>query len=332
MSNENYNDEIDLNQLLKIIRRGSKSFLKSIVAVVLFYRKKWILFTILLVLGVGIGFFIDYYKQSSDEYLQEIIIEPKYNSTKYIYDFIWQFEDNIEDEEFLKKLKIDLKSIDNLKEIVINPVVKGTDVLDNLQERYENREFFKDLMNAYDDDLIEDERFRNFYKHHRLTFSFKNKKDENTKITAAVIQYLTSNEYYIKKSDFTLQQTKSSLEQNKVTLKFVNEYLDNLSKTPPKTETGVVVMQNNKDTPVMTVASLLQQKESLMEIINEQERIVTLDQDVLAIVDYGDIISVKKKLVSRKLFIIPLLFCGLVSFWYFVIYLSRSITSFIKEE
>ncbi|WP_025743775.1 hypothetical protein [Aquimarina pacifica] len=332
MSNESYNDEIDLIQIFKIFKRVFRNFVKAIISVFRFYRKKAILFLILIVLGVGLGVFIDKYKESGDEYLQDVIIEPKYNSTKYVYDFIEELEDNIGDEAFLKKLKVSPDAVENLKEVTIEPVVKGTDVLDNLQERYENKEFFKDVMTAYDEDKVEEEGFRDFYKHHKLTFSFKNKNLENSKISDAIIQYLMTNDYYVKKASLVIQQNKVSLKENKETLKLVNEYLEKLSNNPPRKEDNVVVIQNNEDTPITTIAYLFNQKETLMETIDSQERILELDKDVITIVDYGDIISIKKVLVNRTLFLIPLLLFGFTSMFYFLKYLSKSAVNFAKEE
>lgn len=332
MSKESNNDEIDLIQLFAIIKNGFKSFLRLIIAIITFYKKKAILFLTLIILGVGVGFFIDKYQDRDDDYLQEIIIEPKYNSTKFIYDFVQELEYNLDDEGFLKKLSIDPVAIKNLKKIYIIPVVKGTDVLDNLQERYRNKDFFKDIMEAYDEDKIEEEKFRDFYKHHKLILFFKNGNKDNDKISKSILDYIKSNHYFKEIASLTLQQTKVSLEQNKETLIFVNEYLKNLSQDPPKSETGVVVMQNNNDTPVMTVASLLRQKESIIEMINDQEQTLALDKEVFTIVDYRDLISIRKGLVKRKIFFIPFLLIGLVSFIYLMRFISKSVSNFVKEE
>lgn len=187
-------------------------------------------------------------------------------------------------------------------------------------------------MEAYEDETVKNEQFWDFYKQHKIYFIFKNNDKVNITLATAVFDHLKSNEYYKELASLTIQQTKSRLDQNKKTLAFVNEYLTNLSQYPPKTETGTVVMQNNEDTPVMTVASLLQQKELLMESINEQEMILKLDKAVIAVVDNSDIIAVKKKLLNRTLFILPLILFGLVSLFYFLIFISRKVTQFVAEE
>ena len=168
MNKENSNEEIDLMQVFGMIKVAFRKFLKSIISIISFYKKKAILFIVLLIVGVAIGYLIDQNQEAKNEFTQEIIIEPKYNSTKYIYDFVEELENNFDDNTFLKKLGITSEEIESLKKITLEPLVKGTDVLDNLQERYENREFFKDIMEAYDEGKVEEEKFRDFYRHHRL--------------------------------------------------------------------------------------------------------------------------------------------------------------------
>ncbi|WP_271768227.1 transcriptional regulator [Aquimarina algiphila] len=329
---ENNNDEIDLMQIFSMIKGGFRNFLKLIITVIAFYKKKAILFLILLIVGGGIGFFIDQSQDSKNEYIQEIIIEPKYNSVKYIYDFIDELEDNLKDEVFLSMLGITEDDIENVNKVEIEPVVKGTDVLDNLEERYENREFFKDIMEAYDGNQVEEEKFRDFYKHHKLIIEFNVNNEASNKIASSILNYIKSNKYYQDISKLTLKQKKTDLERNKTSLEFIDAYLKNLEKSPLNTENEPVVLSSRKDLPMLSIASLLQKKELLMELINKQERILTLDQEVFSFVYYGDIISKQKKLLNRTMFMIPLLLIGLVSFFYFSRYLSKSVKNFVNDE
>ncbi|MBG6131722.1 putative membrane protein [Aquimarina sp. EL_43] len=330
MGNENYNEEIDVMQVFSMFKKFFKGFLRSVISVIRFYKKKWILFLILLVFGGAIGFFIDRNEDIQNEYIQEIIIEPKYNTTKFVYDFIEELDRSFNDDYFLEKLGINAENIKNLNKITIEPLIKGTDVLDNLQERYENREFFKDIMTAYEEDKLKEEEFRNFYKHHRLILKFKNKNTENTKISSSILKYIKSNEYYQNVMNFTIAQNKSSLEKNKKSLQFIDKYLDNLNNSPSSNSNELVVIANESEAP--TIASLLKQKDLLLEEVNEQEKILVLDKEVLSVVDYGDIISTRKKLLNRTVFIIPLLLIGLISLFYFLRYLNREIKEFVKDE
>ncbi len=330
MSKENNNDEIDLMQLFGMIKNAFKSFLKLIISIILFYKKKAILFLILIVSGGATGFFIDQARDSNNSYTQEVIIEPKYNSIKYIYDFVEELEESFKDDAFLNKLGIKPENILDVKEITIKPIVKGTDVLDNLQERYNNKEFFKDVMEAYEEDQLKEEGFRDFYKHHKLVFEFNNDNDYNSEITSSILDYIKSNKYYKGIMSLELKQKSINLERNKKSLQFIDRYLSNINNSPSSDSNDVVIIANESESP--TIASLLKRKDVLLELINEQERILALDQEIFSFVYYGDIISKQKKLLNRTILITPLLLIGLVSLFYFSRYLSKAVQNFVKDE
>lgn len=332
MSTQSSNDEIDLIDIFKMIKKGFRNFFKAIISLISFYKRRRILFLILLVVGFGIGFFVDQNRDAKDEYSQEIIIEPKYNSVKYIYDFIEELEKNFKDYAFLDKLKIKPEHIVNLSEITIEPIVKGTDVLDNLEERYKEDEFFEDIMKAYDANQVEEEKFRDFYKHHRISFKFKSKKDYNAKISFSILEYIKSNNYYKSLSELAVKQKKTDIERNKKSLEFIDAYLKNIEKSPLKVENEAVVISTETEIPMVSIASLLQKKELLMQLINDQEKAVIFDKEMFYYVDYGEIISKRKILLNRAMFTIPLLLTGLVSLFFFLRYLSKRINEFVNEE
>ncbi|WP_025665465.1 hypothetical protein [Aquimarina megaterium] len=332
MGNENYNDEIDLMKVFGMIKKGFKIFLRLIISVVVFYKKKWILFFILFAIGGVTGFLLDQNQGEKDIHIQEIIIEPKYNSAKYIYDFIEELGNNFQDDNFLKNLGINLDHAKNIKKISIEPVIKGTDVLDNLQERYKNRDFFKDIMTAYEEGKLEEEGFRDFYKHHKLTINFNKKNEYNSKMISSILGYIKSNQYYTEISDLTLKQNKIDIERNKKSLQFIDTYLSNLEKSPLKAENEAIIISSGSELPMVSIASLLQKKELLIELINDQERALILDKEMFSFVDYGDVISKRKKLFNRMMFITPLLLIGLVSLFYFLRYLNAEIKEFVKDE
>jgi hypothetical protein len=307
--------------------------LRLIVSVILFFKRKVILFSILLIVGLAVGFFIDQNAGTNTRYVQEIIIEPKYESTKYIYDFIEELERNFQDDLFLEKLKINPDSIHNLKEIKLTPIIKATDVLDNLQQKYKDKEFFEDVIKTQiEGNELQSEKYRDLYKQHKLTLIFKNKSTENSKMAASILEYIKSNEHYSKLVNFTIEQTKLDLEQNKATLKIVDDYLMSLSANPQKTEQGIVVTTGNNETLVMTAASLLQQKESLIRTMDRQQSILALDSELFSIVNDGGIMLKKRKLVKQMIFTIPIYLIVLVILFYFIKYLSREVDNFIEEE
>ncbi|TYP76883.1 hypothetical protein [Aquimarina intermedia] len=331
MNQTQSNDEIDLGQLFKMIGTFFKRVIRLFIQMLLFFKKKAILLISLFVVGAVAGYFIDNYGETKFEYVQQIVLEPNYESTKFLYDFIEDFKENVvKDEENLKKIGITIEQVENIKEITLEPVVQATAVLDHLQERYNGKDFFKEIMEAYDEEDLQEDRYLEFYKYHRLTFVFKSAGSLNEKFSSTVLDYFKSNTYFKEVANLKIRQYKNHLSQSEASLTFVNEYLKALNNTSSQhtNQQTVVVAEEGK---AVTVASLLEQKEELLENISDLERRILLGEQVFATVNYGDIIQQKKSLDKRVLFLLPFVLCGIVIGVYFLKFLFERMNNFANQ-
>ncbi|WP_299315607.1 hypothetical protein [uncultured Aquimarina sp.] len=327
---ENIDDEIiDIKSIFNLISIGFKNFLKLFVSIILFYKKKVILFSILFVLGIVIGYFLDDKLKNSKIFYQEIIIEPKYDTNNYIYDFIESLEYKLTDKSFSGKLQIDSSQISNLKQITLKPIIQVTDVLDNLKFKYGNQEFFQNILENYNEKTLEGSKYRNFYRFHKLKLYFKKESSNNEKLSKGILSYIDTNQYYNKSLDLNIKQTKFSLEKNKETLIYIEEYLDKLNKNPVNQQKEITVYAEESE--ISTISSLLKRKNDLITIINEQERILTLDKDLFDIIEYGDITSEPVGVHKRLVILLPLFLCLVSSLLFFLFYAYNWINSFIKD-
>ncbi len=322
MSEQNQNEEIDLMQLFGMVKEFFKKFLRLVVEVVLFFKKKIVLFLILGLLGAGLGFFMDQYQGKKDAFVQEIIIEPKYDSVDYIYGFIEDLKDDFKDEAYIKRLGLTVEQVGEVTDITLEPIIKPSEVLEELQDK----EGFTEI---YDDELLRKKKYRSFYSLHKLTISFASKDQKNTKLTNIILDYLRTNEYFTKLVKLELEQTKSSLEQNRKSLKFVNDYLTNLSENPSSKDEGSFVFASESETP--TVSSLFKRKQELIKLISEDQKDLELNKEVYTLVENTGIIAKRKKLIGRLMFNLPLVLIGLISLLYFFRYLSKSVVRFVNE-
>jgi len=132
----NNDDEIiDIKPFLNGIKKAFKSLLKTLISIIVFYKKKAVLFIILFVLGFVGGYFLDKKWNIDKSYRQEIIIQPKYGTQNYIYNFIENIDFTFNDRNFLHTLKIDSTHITNIKKITLEPIIRATDVLDGLHNK-----------------------------------------------------------------------------------------------------------------------------------------------------------------------------------------------------
>jgi len=319
MSTDRNTDEVNLNYISKSIEKRFKSFLKICVSVFLFYKRKWLLFLVVLIIGAIAGYFVDTKLRYSKEYLQEIVVEPKYESKEYIYDFIYSIKNKLHDSLFLKKVNLDSSLLKNFKKVEIEPIIRATDVLDKLYKRYGDTQYFKQIIENYDPQTVDNEKYKNFFRYYRLTFVFSKKDPQNVIISKRILNYIGSNEYYEKIRNQSLKQTEKNLKKNKETLKFIDEYLDKIVKAPIQNDKDLIMI--SKESQIPTIANLLTEKQVLLGTIENQENILIFNTQLFNVVEIGDIILTPTKLFKKMIVVIPLFLIFLIS----IIFLFRQL-------
>ncbi|MDY8138663.1 hypothetical protein [Aquimarina sp. 2201CG5-10] len=325
-----HDEEIDLGQVYKAFKRFCLNILKTFFSIISFYKRKAILFVSIIIVGAVAGYFLDNQWNTKFVYKQSIIVEPKYETRKYIYDYIESLKGNFKDELFLNKLGLNVEIIKNLKKIELEPIIQATDVLDELHKEYGDRDFFHHIIEGYQESQLEEEKYRNFYKHHLLTLHFKNGGDKNLKISAAVLDYVKSNEYFKDLRSFKISQAKMNIEASKKSLKFIDEYLEKINKTPNDEKNDIMVFADESKTPVLS--ALLKQKTNLLASIEEQEEIIILDKEIFSIIENGGIIKTKNQLHKRMIVLFPIFLFGLASILFFFKSSYKNINNFMDSK
>ncbi|WP_108802653.1 hypothetical protein [Aquimarina sp. Aq107] len=323
------NIEIDLGQFFRSLVKGLKGLLKLLIKALLFYKKKWILFLILFILGGVGGYFIEEALVLNKRHKQEIILAPKYSTIPYIYDFVENLHIKFKDTLFLKEMDLDSSEIKDLKKIVIEPIIESKDVLDKLQIIYKGQNYFNKFMDGYEDEVLKSEKYKSFFKNHKLTLVFKKENKNNAKISKQLLSFIRGNQYYTKELSLIQKQTKSDLEKNKNTLVFIEDYLDKLNKKPIAQTNEMIVVGDESKIP--TITSLIDKKASLLETINDQEKILELDTQLVDVVDYGNVVRDPVAIHKRLIFLLPILLCVLVSFIFLIKNSSRKLENFINN-
>ena len=322
----NKEDElISVKPLFDSIASAFKSLLRILVSIIVFYKRKALLFAILIVVGIIIGFFLDKSLKTDTIIKQEVVLRPNYDVETYLYPFIKELQSNLGNTVFFKKIKFKEDQALNIQSIELKPIIEATDVLDGLHVEYGDKEYFHHIIEDYDKRTLEDEKYRSFYKYHKLKVVFKRESAENDKVSNLILDYISSNDYFNKLLSLNIQQARSNLNYNKETLGFIDEYLMKTSSSTSDQSQGVIIF--GKESELTTISSLIQRKIELLEKINEIEEKLLLDNELFNILEYQNVISVKKEHYKRMVFLMPVFLFALTS----LLFLIKFVYTFVKE-
>lgn len=195
MEVQNSTDEITFGHLAKGIRHLYHAFLIRLYKFVQFIYKNWIVLLILILLGFGIGYFLNSQKQPDKE--AHIIAQLNYSSVPIIYDAVKQLNEKIKnnDPEFLTSHDLYKNGHSLLKEITITPVVNLDQLIKHYQTNPRESEIAKSLINEAtkeNDEILTSELFRSQYKLHEITVSATAEADRSA--VENIVKYLNDNE------------------------------------------------------------------------------------------------------------------------------------------
>jgi len=325
MQTEQKTDEINLSYISNSIEKRFKKFLKTCVTIFLFYKKKWLLFLGLLIIGIIAGYVLDSKLGYTKEFSQEIIVEPKFDTREYIYDYVNNLKYKLKDSLFLTKIKLDSNSVKNLKTIEVKPLIRAKDVLDNLHKKYGDKEYFHQIIEKYDPKTLENERYHSFYKYHRLIFTYNKQDSQNNEISQKILNHIPTNTYYQKVLNQNTKQVEKSLKKNRETLQYIEQYLENMSNSKDVNSNDLVMI--GKESEIPTISSLLSRKQTLLSTIRSQENALIFNRELFEVVETGDIILYHVSLWKKMIFIIPAFLIFLVS----MIFLLRQLPDRLME-
>ncbi|UZO81856.1 hypothetical protein NBT05_05170 [Aquimarina sp. ERC-38] len=320
-------DDVDLRQIYKFLNAFFKKLFRLILEILIFYRRRAIVILVLLVLGLVLGYFYDQSSGVYKRYYQEIILEPKYGSTQYLYEYIDNLKIKASNKEYDNSLGLDSIWMNNLHSITLEPVKILEDVIDQLYAKYEKQNFEVVVENF--DNEEEESTYRNFYKFHKLIIELKGTTQTGTNIANGILNAINSNDYYLKYFNTIQDQARTDIEQSENSINFINQYLIKLNKTENENDNKVVVIADESKT--ITIASLLNQKEILLEKVKEMNEILNLHTAVLVKVSDTGIIKYKVELGKQAILLVPLILISVFSLISFLFYLYRQMIRFVRE-
>lgn len=316
-SNKNLEDqEVDLALISEKIGGFFQRLNTLIFGSIRFILKNSIIILILIFIGFGVGLFLD---KTTKTFNHQIIVQPNFNSTDYLYSKIDLLTSKIKEEDtvFLKLVGFD-KSV-KLTKIEVKPIIDIYKFINTSSEK--NFELLK-LM-AEDGDIkkiVEEKATSKNYTYHMISFSTKSKISATGAINA-LLKFLNTSDFYTKIQKESVNNVYLKMKANTVIINQIDGFLDGFtSKINNSTKSNSLIYYNEN-------TQLNDAIETKDKLISEQGylrvELVSLDK---IIKESSSIINIENtKSINGKLkFILPLLFIFIfISIHFFIIFYKK---------
>ena len=319
-TSQNASDEIDLGVVFEKIKSFFKSILIGIIQIFQFFWKHKLRLIILLAIGLGLQFL--FLNQIEKIYSNEYLVRTNYDSTEYLYSKVNAINSKLKAEDSLFIKDVFGENYVRVKEVEVVPVI---DVYELVNKSEENKEAFELLLDEFGDiSFLEDEININEYPTHKIKIYIKGQAD-NEMISNRLYDHLASNPYYNELKIKTLESYKDQLEQNKTIRIQIDSIVKNQKgNTLPKLDNNAINFSGSQD-----LNELLNQKQELLVKDLTLRNRLSSDNQVLKIIDSSFGVFSQER--NQSYFIIPSIFLGIYSLFFFFKYLSGKISRFVAK-
>ncbi|MDC0008107.1 hypothetical protein OAE12_00180 [bacterium] len=314
-------DEIDLGQLLLLIKKGFKGLGNVVLLIFLFFKRNLFILLGLVLLGVGISFGLN--NLLSKKWKTEVIVRPNFESTDYLEDVVAEIKANLKtkNESFFKTLGVkleDTKGFDLELETISDEELESDDKMKEQMSYLEALNNFKD--EGFVKDILRSELTEKSILSYKLSFHYV---DFNTgpDVVNKIVEYINTNEYFNKIKEVYLFNAKARIANNTELIKQINNviatYSNSLKSDNSNADKGFYV-----DKEPLNVSSLLSLKANLLKDIEEKNLELKQQSSVVNIINQGASQEVIKPFFDDRMFKIPLVLVLGFLFYRFVRYLN----------
>ncbi len=301
---------IDLSALSKGVGNTFDKLAAFIFNCIQFVIKNIIVIGILMVLGVALGIYMDRAKI----YENQIIVNPNFQSTNYLYDKIELLNAKAKshDTVFLKSIGIENPS--KLLKITIKPI-------NDIYTFVNNNEFRLKTLTLMAEDtamekLLADETTSRNYTYHVITFNTSSKTDAE-KTVNPILKYINSSTYFIAIQKQFVENLKIKIQENDLIIKQINDILDQAAKDKSG---GTTFFSGDSQ-----INDIITSKEALIrEQANNRISLLTTDK-VIKETSYTLNVLDPKSINGSLKILLPILFIGIFVFCYLLV-------SFYKKQ
>lgn len=306
-SQNNDNQEIDLGQLISKIGSFFSNINTAIFKGILYIQKRFILFSVLTIVGIGLGYFLD---ENISSYDNNIIVKPNMGGSDYLYSKIELLSSKLKERDAVFFKSIGVNNIDKIAKIEVSPVVDIYDFVNNSTsaanaQNTQNFELVKLLAESSDiNKVINDKLTSKNYPHHKIQIVTASKTSEQ-EVIAPILKYLNTDDYLNKILDVSKENLIIKMKKNEETLVQTDSLIKILTVNLSRNQKSSNLIYNNEENQFSDFFSL---KNNLINEIASQK--IALINSNQIIKDISTVTNIKNtKGTNNKLkIIIPIMF------------------------
>lgn len=322
--NSNTSDEIDLGQLLQLVKRGFHNLGNFILRIFIYLKRNSLKLIGLGAIGIAISYGLS--QIISKKLKTDVIVHPNFESKNYLYDAVNEVSANIKARNtgFFEGMNIaieDLKGFEISVEAIEDEEIKTDDSVLNEMKYLEILENFKD--ESFVIDILRSELSEKSVIDHKITFGYRDGQT-GPAIVEKLMKYLNTNEYFSEIKKVYNENATSRIAKNDQLINQIDELVENYSKAllaeKQKSGSGVVYMEKEN---TLNVPSLLTMKNELLKEIEVKKLEVAQQTEILTVLNFGKTQEIKKSFFNQTYFLIPTLLLLAFFMLSFFQYLNR---------
>ncbi|MEC4003529.1 hypothetical protein OX283_002565 [Flavobacterium sp. SUN052] len=327
MSTENQSnvpEEIDLGVLFGKINSFFSNILFSIFKGILFIKKNFFIFLGLLIIGFGLGFYLD----SEEKYYDsDIIVSPNMGGTDYLYSKIDLLSSKLNERDTAFFKSIGVKNPNKISLIEVEPVIDIYTFVNNSTsaanaQNTQNFELVKLLAESSDiNNVIKDKVTSKNYPHHKIHISTLKPTSEND-LVKPILKYLNTDKYLNEILAISKDNIKIKMKKNEELISQTDSLIRILTQNLSKNQKSSNLVYNNENNQFNSFFEL---KNNLInEIANQRIELVNSNAIVK---DISTVVNIKnnKGIHGKMKFILPF-------FLFFMFIIITIFISFYRKQ
>lgn len=286
-NNQNFdNQEIDLSLLSNRISGFVKSINRRVFLFFRYLLKNIIIFGTLVVLGVGVGYYLD---KNQKTYKNSIITRPNFDSTDYLYSKIELLNTKIKDNDTLFLKSIGIHDPSKLMNIEVTPVIDVYKFISSTTTEKNDPNFQLLKLMAEDGDIntiIKDNVTSKNYSYHKISFNTKAKVSRK-EVVEPLLNYLDSSQHYLSIQIVQVDNMKNRVTENMKIITQIDEILagfNNKKSEIPGKEKLIYYNENvqlndlvnTKSYLISQNANIRLELENIKNIVKEQSTVLNI--------------------------------------------------------